>query len=199
MPATAAPDTSSTIGLKNLVIAPLTADTDAAITYGTVQKVAGAIEVTVTPDNADPDTQYADDGEFDNIYPDPEMTLGVKLVDIPLSIQAMIFNEEIDDNGVLVKKAGEKSPYFAVGFSSEKSDGNDRYVWLYKCRAKQYTQTYATKEGSSITRQEPTVEFAAIKRTHDDMWQSVADVGSNGFTAAKAATFLDTVYTPSFT
>ena len=66
MPApTASPSVSSTVGLKNMVIAPLTEDTEEGTTYGTLQAVAGAIEVTITPESADPDVQYADDHEFD--------------------------------------------------------------------------------------------------------------------------------------
>ena len=61
---TASPTVASTVGLKNVVIAPLTADTESAHTYGTLQAVAGAIEASVTPENADPDIQYADDVEF---------------------------------------------------------------------------------------------------------------------------------------
>ena len=58
---TASPNVSSTIGLKNVVIAPLLVDTESTLTYGALQLMAGAIEATVTPDNADPDIQYADD------------------------------------------------------------------------------------------------------------------------------------------
>jgi len=55
------PAVSSTIGLKDLVIAPLVTDTEETLTYGDLQKVAGAIEASVTPGNADADVQYADD------------------------------------------------------------------------------------------------------------------------------------------
>ncbi|NLE56614.1 MAG: hypothetical protein GX617_16880, partial [Lentisphaerae bacterium] len=48
-----------------MVIAPLTEDTEATLTYGDLQLVAGAIEASITPENADPDIQYADDSEFD--------------------------------------------------------------------------------------------------------------------------------------
>ncbi len=58
---TASPAVSATIGLKNVVIAPLTADTEDGHTYGGLQLVAGAIEASVTPDNTDPDIMYADD------------------------------------------------------------------------------------------------------------------------------------------
>ena len=41
---TASPNVSSTIGLKNVVIAPLLTDTETGHTYGDLQLVAGAIE-----------------------------------------------------------------------------------------------------------------------------------------------------------
>lgn len=195
---TASPTVASTVGLKNFVIAPLSVDTESTLTYGALQLVAGAIEASVTPGTTDPDVQYADDSEFDVLYPDPEVTFTTKMVDIPLSIQAMLFNNTIDENGVLIRKASDKPPYFAVGFKSEKSDGNYRYVWLYKVRAKPLTENYATKEGTSLTRQTGDVEWTAIKRTHDGQYQAVADEGSNGFTTAKGATFLTSVYEADF-
>ena len=196
---TASPQVASTVGLKNVVIAPLTEDTDTSHTYGELQLVAGAIEATITPDNTDPDIQYADDIEFDVLYPDPELTFSTSMADVPLAIQEMIFGNQIDDNGVLVRTASDRPPYFAVGFKSEKSDGTYRFVWLYKVRAKPMTENYKTKEGQTITRQNGSVEWTAIKRTHDGRYQAVADEGENGFDATKAATFLQSVYEPTFT
>ena len=195
----AAPAVSSTVGLKNMVIAPVTADTETATTYGDLQRVAGAIEATITPENNDPDIQFFDDVEGDVLYPDPELTFKTKLSDLPLIVQEMIFSNKIDDNGVLIRTANDKPGYFAVGFMSEKANGTYRYVWLFKVRAKPVTETYATKEGTSITRQTGEVEWTAIKRTSDGRYQAVADEGENGFTAEKAAAFLNTVYTPVFT
>ena len=196
---TASPTVSSTVGLKKMVFAPLSVDTEETLTYGDLQLVAGAIEATITPDNADPDIQYADDIEFDVLYPDPELTFTTKMADIPLAIQEMIFGNNIDDNGVLIRTSTDKPPYFAVGFKSEKSNGKFRFVWLYKVRAKPLTENYATKEGTTINRQTGEVEWTAIKRTHDSRYQAVADEGENGFTAAMGETFLTSVYTPSFT
>ena len=196
---TASPNVASTIGLKNVVIAPLLTDTDAATTYGTLQALAGAIEATITPGNSDPDIQYADDAEFSVLYPDPEITVAMNMADLPLSIQEMLLGNEIDDNGVLIRSAGDTPGYFALGFMSEKSDHKYRYVWLYKCRANPVTEKYATKEGTTINRQTGEIEFTAIKRNSDGRYQAIADEGENGFTAANGATFLQGVYTPTFT
>lgn len=194
---TASPTVSATIGLKNVVLAPLTQDDATGHTYGTLQAVAGAIEASVTPDSTDPDILYADDSEFDVLYPDPSVTFKLKMADLPLSIQESVLGNSIDDKGVLIRTAQDKPPYFAVGFKSEKSNGKFRYVWLYKVRAKPITESYATKEGDTVTRQTPEVEFTAIKRTHDGRYQAVADEGENGFTAGD--TFLESVYEPTVT
>ena len=71
--------------------------------------------------------------------------------------------------------------------------------YLSLLRAKPMTESYKTKEGKTITRQNGSVEWTAIKRTHDGRYQAVADEGQNGFTAEKAATFLTEVYEPTFT
>ena len=192
------PTVSSTVGLKNVVLAPLVEDTEETLTYGELQLVAGAIEASITPENADPDVQYYDDIEGDVLYADPELAFKTKMADLPLIIQEMIFGNKIDDNGVLIRSSTDKPPYFAVGFMSEKSNHKFRYVWLFKVRAKPVTENYATKEGTTITRQTGEVEWVAIKRTHDNQYQAVADEGENGFTAEKGTTFLQSVYTPVF-
>ena len=192
------PTISSTVGLKNVVLAPLVEDTEETLTYGELQLVAGAIEASITPENADPDVQYYDDIEGDVLYADPELAFKTKMADLPLIIQEMIFGNKIDDNGVLIRSSTDKPPYFAVGFMSEKSNHKFRYVWLFKVRAKPVTENYATKEGTTITRQTGEVEWVAIKRTHDNQYQAVADEGENGFTAEKGTTFLQSVYTPVF-
>lgn len=137
--------------------------------------------------------------EFDVLYLDPELSFKTKMADLPLTIQELIFGNKIDDNGVLIRTSTDKPPYFAVGFKSEKSNHTFRFVWLYKVRAKPVTESYATKEGTTVTRQTGEVEWTAIKRTHDNQYQAVADEGENGFTAEKGAAFLQSVYTPTFT
>lgn len=72
------------------------------------------------------------------------------------------------------------------------------YLSLYKVRAKPVTENYQTKEGATVTRQTGEVEWTAIKRTSDGRYQAVADEGENGFSTATAATFLESVYTPTF-
>ena len=199
MPNSPSPAVASTIGLKNVVIAELTSDTEAAVAYGPLQDFAGAIDAQLAPENADPDVQYADDVELDVLYPDPEIKLTMEMADVPLMLQEKILGNVIDDNGVLIRTAGDAPPYYALGFRSERSDGKFRYVWLFKGRAAPMNETYHTKEGKQLTRQTGKLEFTFIKRTHDGRYQAVADEGQNGFTPEKAAAFLTSVYVPVVT
>lgn len=196
---TASPAVSSTVGLKNVVLAPLTTDTEATLAYGALQLLAGAIDAQIAPENADPEVQYYDDVEGDVVYPDPDVKLTMEMADIPLTLQEMILGNTIDDNGVLLRSAGDSPPYFALGFKSEKADGSYRYVWLFKGRAKPATEQYHTKEGKTITRQTGKLEWSFLKRTNDGRYQAIADEGQNGFTPEKAAAFLTSVYTPVIT
>jgi len=189
----------SITGLSNFVIAPLTSDTSAGVVYGAIRPIVGAIDVGVSPNNTDPDIQYADDAEFDVVYPDPELTALVELTSLPLDVQAEIGGHEIDSNGVMIQTASDTPAYYALGFKAKRRDGTDRYVWLLKGRAKPVSETFHTEEGTSITRQTGKVEFTFIKRTYDGQYQFKADVGQNGFTTEKAATFLSTVYTKNAT
>ena len=189
----------SVIGLKNVVIAQLLTDTDEETTYDTPEAVEGAIDMSITPNNADPDVQYADDIEFDVIQPDPEVTVALEMTQLPLDIRAGIEGAKLDDKGVMVQSANDTPPYYAIGAKAELRAGGFRYIWLLKCRATPMTEQYHTTEGATITRQTGQVEFTAIKRTSDGHWKYTADEGQNGFDATAAASFLSSVYTPTFT
>lgn len=186
----------STIGMKHVVLAEVIKDDETGTEYGTVEQMIGAVDATITPQNTEAEVQYADDGEYDAVYPDPESEFRLQMVDIPLEWRSKLFGHRFDSNGVLLKNAKDKQKYFAVGFMSEKADHTFRHVWLYKVRAAPMTENYATKEGETVTRQTGEVVFSAMKRNSDGEYQAIADDGVNGFTAEKGATFLQEVYKP---
>lgn len=190
------PKVASTVGLKSVVYAILNSDTEAGTTYGEIKAFAGAIDINIAPENADADVQYFDDAEGHALYPDPDVRMTMEMADVPLAVQQEILGDRIDDNGVLIRTAGTQRPYFALGFKSLKSDNTYRHVWLYKGRANPLTETYHTKEGTTITRQTGKLECAFIKRISDNHFQALADDGENGFKGDK--TFFETVYSPVF-
>lgn len=180
-------------GLKKVYIAELASDTDSATTYGAPEWLQGAIDVQASPNNADPDIQYADDAEHDRLYPDPEIALAIEMAALPLAVQRRILGHTLDANGVTIKNASDVKPYFAVGIRATRADGTTyRNKWYYKCAAKPITETYHTTEGGTVTRQTGKVEFTAIKRISDGAYEAVADDNEDGFTGG--ATFFASVY-----
>lgn len=186
-------EAKSTIGLQNMVIAPLLVDTEEQCGYGIVRSVMGIITAEIAPNNTEPDNQYADDGEFDTQYADPELKFTTTLAGLPLGIQKMILRSTMDSNGVLISKSGDKPPYFAIGFKAQKSNGDYRFVWLYKVRAKPIEESYGTKQGTTVDRKTASVEWTAIKRTYDNASQAMCDMGRSH---PLYHTFLTSVYEP---
>ena len=189
--------TSSRIGLRDVKIAWLDANTDtpsAAATYTMEAATAlEAIDAQISRGTADPDVQYADDIESDVLYPDPEITISLEVKEVPLPLQKLLFGQDaVDANGAYASKSGKTPPYFALGFKSAKRSGADRYVWYYKCRAKPMDETFHTKEGGTITRQQDKLEITAIKRTYDN-YVSVK-VDSDAVGAPTASVFFTNVY-----
>jgi phi13 family phage major tail protein len=44
----------------------------------------------------------------------------------------LLLGSTVNEDGVLELSASDQAPYVALGFESEKSNGETRYVWLYK-------------------------------------------------------------------
>jgi len=191
--------TYSRIGLRNVVIFPLTADTEAALTYGAKRtETIESINFDIAPQNAEADVQYAEDVESDVLYPDPELTGTLEAKEIPLPLRAYLLGHTIDQNGVMIEKAGDQPPYCAIGFKSKKRNGADRYVWLLKCRASEMSETFRTQEGKTITRQTDKIQITAIKRTNDGYYRYQVDSDEPAFATA-AATFFTAPYTHDLT
>ncbi|NLB90536.1 MAG: hypothetical protein GX786_04885 [Clostridiales bacterium] len=161
-------------GLKNLVAALLKEETDiekGIPEYETVFPLVGAIDLTITPGGGEPDPQYADDGEYDVITPDGNYTIAIETAGMHMADRAKILGHEVDKDGTLMIRAGDKAPYLAIGFLAETSQHKFNGVWILKARATPITETFHTKEGETITRQTSKISFTAIARTADGMKQ----------------------------
>jgi phi13 family phage major tail protein len=118
--------------------------------------------------------QYAEDVESDVLYEDTELNVEFEVKDLPLSLQAKFLGNLVGTKSEIVEVAGATPPYYAMGFKSEKRDGNDRYVWLLKGRAKPLDETFHTKENKT-TRQNDKISFTFIKRTNDGAFKYMID------------------------
>ena len=121
----------SKIGLDNLYIAEVTADSAAAYTADTPAWLAPAAEASQEPSTAF-QIQYADDQPYDVATSEGETKLALKITGLDLETLAMITGKVFDDTTGRMYDNGGIAPVMALGFRSKKSNGSYRYYWYLK-------------------------------------------------------------------
>jgi phi13 family phage major tail protein len=121
----------SKIGLDNLYIAEVTADSAAAYTADTPAWLAPAAEASQEPSTAF-QIQYADDQPYDVATSEGETKLALKITGLDLETLAMITGKVFDDTTGRMYDNGGIAPFMALGFRSKKSNGSYRYYWYLK-------------------------------------------------------------------
>lgn len=188
--------TFSRVGLRDVIFWKLTEDNATTLTYALnpEPETLDAIDVKLTHNNTDPDVLYANDVENDVLYTDTDITMALEVKDLPLSLRAKLLGYTVDKKSVMIEEAGVTPPYYAMGFKSERRNGEDRLIWLLKGRAQPPDDTYRTKEGPTINRQNETLTMTFIKRTKDDLYKYQLDSEDN----EDADLFFDEVYDGTF-
>lgn len=121
----------STVGLDNLYVAEVTADSASGYTADTPEYLAPAAEVSHEPTSS-LDTQYADDQPYDVMASEGPSKLTLTVTGIPLAMLAKLLGKQFDaTTGRLYDYAG-TPPDIALGFRSKKSNGKYRYFWYLK-------------------------------------------------------------------
>jgi len=132
MPINANPDEyKSVIGLDELYVAEITADSSTAYTAGTPEVLAPAAEVSMKPVSSQ-ETQYADNQSYDVFAAEAETDMEITLTGVPSEMLAKLTGSEFDAaTGRVFDNAG-IPPWMALGFRSMKSNGKYRYYWFLK-------------------------------------------------------------------
>lgn len=150
-------------GVEGLVYAEVTADDDEEYTTGAVKSLAGVAEISKSTETSS-EAHY-----YDNIpavvissVGADEITCNVSA--IPLEVLADITGQDYDAKGMLVE--GERTQkYFALGYKTKKTNGDEVYVWRYKGLFSIPDQTNATEDdGTEANGQE--ITFTGISTTH---------------------------------
>lgn|GEM_PF-313183 len=185
----------ATVGLKNLYYAPLTTDTSSGVTYGTMKKIAGAIQVDINP-SVTFNTLYGDDAPFAADSSMTEITVTVETADMPLEDLAALLGHTIDSTTKeLSAKASDAAPYVGLAFEANKHNNKVRYVKLLKGKFSPTQETMQTK-GESVEYTTPKLEGRFVARTFDGQWKRIADsdnsesstIITNWYTAMEAVT-----------
>lgn len=184
-------------GVEGLVYAEVTADTAEDYTTGTVKPLAGVAEISRTTETSS-EAHY-----YDNI---PAIVINSTGADevtitcsaIPLEVLADITGQAFDTaTGSLIEGTPE-TKYFAIGYKTKKTNGDEVYVWRYKGTFGIPDSTHATEDdGTDANGQELT--FTGIVTTHKFLKTGKGAKALNvdvGLGKANVSTFFTTVTTP---
>lgn len=151
-------------GVEGLVYAEVTADTKETFTTGTVKDLAGVAEISKSTDSSN-EAHYYDNIAAIVVSSTGSDEITVSASAIPLDVLAEITGQFYDTTlGMFVEK--ERDPkYFALGYKTKDTNGNDYYVWRLKGTFNIPDQTNATEDdGTDANGQELT--YTGISTVH---------------------------------
>ena len=151
------------IGCDNLVYAPMTTEdtTEQPPAYGTVVKAPGVMSLNINP-NGSQETLFADDGPMETATTLGKIDVEINKAELTPKNKADLLGHQIDTNGGVVYGDSDVPPWVAIGFRTLKSNGNYRYVWLYKGKFTDPEDNNETK-GDSINFQTDTISGQFVK------------------------------------
>lgn len=151
-------------GIRDLVAAELLTDTNEELTYDTPFPVAGIAELSKTTANSS-EAHYYDNVAaiiIDSVGAD-EVTCSVSA--IPLDVLSKLTGQYFDEaTGTFVEGEADRK-YFAIGYITENTSGEEIFVWRHKVKCSIPDSTHSTKnDGTDANGQE--IVFSGVNTIH---------------------------------
>ena len=182
------------IGIRHLVVAPITAETEgSAITYGTGAVMAEPIRANVTITRSD-NPPYAGDREVENENGITGISTEVEADDLTDDIRVMVLGDQEITTGTGqntstdYRQTDDPAPYVGYGYIRVKKRRGVRYycaVWNHKAQFSENSESTTTK-GQNVEWQTPTV-VARGQGVYLDNSGKIAWRDRHTFTAESAA------------
>ena len=151
-------------GIRDLVAAELITDNSTTLTYGTPFPIAGVATLTRTTENSSESHYYDNIAAIviDSVGAD-EVTCSTSA--IPLDVLAKLTGQYWDEDTNTFVEGEANRKYFAIGYITEDTSGNEVYVWRHKVKCSIPDSTHNTKtDGTEANGQE--LVFTGIHTTH---------------------------------
>ncbi len=151
-------------GVEGLVYAPVTEDSGDNYSTGEVKDLAGVAEISKSTDSTN-EAHYYDNIPAVIISSTGSDEITITASAIPLDVLADITGQYYDaETGMFVEK--ERTPkYFALGYKTKDTNGNDYYVWRLKGSFNIPDQVNSTlNDGTDANGQE--ITFTGISTIH---------------------------------
>ena len=185
-------------GVEGLVAAEVLSDDDVSgYTTGDVFAVAGVAEIARTTDSSN-EAHYYDNIPAVVVANTSSDTVTISASAIPLDVLGFITGQNYDSAlGALIEGPRDVK-YFAIGYKTKKTNGDEVYVWRYKGTFNIPDQTNSTENDSTDANGQEII-FTGISTTHKFTKTGkgskalVVDVAKN---LADVSAFFDEVVTP---
>lgn len=116
-------------GLRDIYVAKLTQNTQAAYATETPVKLARAIKAKIS-DKWSSEKVYSDDGTEEAITSYEGTEVEIEIATLAPQDRALLFGQ-LYENGFLVKSRDDLAPEIALGYRTKRRNGKYEFVWLY--------------------------------------------------------------------
>lgn len=153
----------SVVGVDSVYYALITQDDANGFVAGTPAPLVPAMELKATPNSA-AETQYADNGPYDQLSAEGDTELELTAPNFPESVLATLKGAVYDSaTGRVFDNADpSQAPYFALGYRFKKSNGHYRYRWYLKCRIEPAGEE-AQSQSDAVNLKSQTVKIRCLK------------------------------------
>ena len=189
-------------GVEGLVAAEVTVDDNETgeghgYVTGSVFAIAGVAEISRTTDSSN-EAHYYDNIPAVIVSNTASDTVTISASAIPFDVLAEITGQNYDSTTGSLIEGPRDFKYFALGYKTKKTNGDEVYVWRYKGTFSIPDQTNSTEnDGTDANGQE--IVYTGISTTHQFTKTGKGakalnvDLGKN---LANVSTFFDVVTTP---
>lgn len=184
-------------GVEGLVAAPVTEDSAANFTVGSVIELAGVSEVGKATDSTN-ESHYYDNKAAIVITSEGADTITVNTSAIPLNVLAQITGQYYDNASGMFVEQESVPQYWALGYQTKDTNGNVYFVWRLKGRFNKPDQTNATEnDGTDANGQEITYTGVSTIHKFTKTGKSAKAITVNtAVNPVTASSFFSTVQTP---
>lgn len=189
-------------GVEGLVAAEVTVDDNETgdghgYVTGSVFAIAGVAEISRTTDSSN-EAHYYDNIPAVIVSNTASDTVTITASAIPFDVLAEITGQNYDATTGALIEGPRAFKYFALGYKTKKTNGDEVYVWRYKGTFSIPDQTNSTEnDGTDANGQE--IVYTGISTTHKFTKTNKGAKALNvdlGKDLANVTTFFDTVTTP---
>ena len=184
-------------GVEGLVYAEVLEDSENAYTTGTVKSLAGVAEISRTTDSST-ESHYYDNIPAIVITSAGADTLTCTVSAIPLETLAEITGQVWDSTKGAMIEGNRQTKYFAMGYKTKKTNGDEIYVWRYKGTFGVPDQVNHTENESTDANSQELI-FTGVSTMHKFTATGKGAKALNVDVAlelANVSTFFDAVTTP---